>query len=943
MDDLDKELFGSAFKKNNTPSSVPKAQRDFDDEDPLKDLLSSGDEGTPVKRVQTKVLNKETPDPSRQQSKNKLISDLFGLNEKEEGTNPSGPSKAEDPGDWLGLKADPDIDNREQLDMKLDKYIPTNAKSHTLSKVSGKQDELLSGLGSRENSRFTNLPKTPPSFALDDSKQTPIQRKSGADIQEPKKSSSILSSFISDFDSKPAPFNESSKGQEITSGLENAKNSYSMPSISRESRRNTRKRGGDLADPLGLFSSSTTEQPNGTNSKETQGAVKEVEPSRSPAAKVSQIPSSDQVPNWLGGAGTQPVSSPSSHANVAKATVSQDDAGLESLEMRAGDAAAQQQKSLITALALKRQEDALLKLQAQQAALLASHEQQLGALVQRQVQRQQQMLLQQEQIQAHIQTLMMQPPPIPSITLPSTLWNIEESLQTNSDSQIIIDSSRNQTAKHLDVISELKNQVQRLEIENNDLRAHLESEKEKHKSSLADMENLFRKQLAAQEEAMIKQEKRHCSEIDAYEKEATSRISRLKDDHDESSRQQVQRMAQLHGEWLADLQRLGEFHQQAVEVLRSEQTSAIEHWKNLQLAEIAAGKEAHLNARLLETAVNHLQESSASITSIKDHLKREADSLHSDKHDDLLKQEAQLSALKDALEKQAAALDVERLSLLTLNRDLESRVLRQQQEVNEERRRFEAREKAWEREKLGAIDLLNQEKQHLEKLQLQAQTELNELAERKLTLTADVARLETTLHIQSTNANRNSQQAEQMVAEARSMLEAAHEAGTEVQKEREDIRALKNSLTAEQKRISVLEKEIQARERRLMEETVKAQSFKEEGVSALEEARRLERERTEHASDLAQRLLHLKEREDRLAEEKLAVTMEWKKIQETRENVVCSSCGQTATGNLSSYSSPKNIVDPLPLILKLEAEQGLDFISLDNSKYHTSFLESVSQ
>lgn len=78
-------------------------------------------------------------------------------------------------------------------------------------------------------------------------------------------------------------------------------------------------------------------------------------------------------------------------------------AGLANLETQAGEAATQQQKSLITALALKRQEDVLLKLQTQQAALLAQHEQQLGALVSRQVQRQQQMIRQQEQIQAHIQ------------------------------------------------------------------------------------------------------------------------------------------------------------------------------------------------------------------------------------------------------------------------------------------------------------------------------------------------------------------------------------------------------------------------------------------------------------------------------------------------------------------------------------------------------------
>lgn len=74
-------------------------------------------------------------------------------------------------------------------------------------------------------------------------------------------------------------------------------------------------------------------------------------------------------------------------------------------------------------------------------------------------------------------------------------------------------------------------------------------------------------------------------------------VALFQDEHNEASSQQTQRMAQLHGEWLADLQRLGEFHQQAIEVLRSEQTSAIEHWKDLQAAEKAAIKEASTHAR----------------------------------------------------------------------------------------------------------------------------------------------------------------------------------------------------------------------------------------------------------------------------------------------------------------------------------------------------------
>lgn len=56
-----------------------------------------------------------------------------------------------------------------------------------------------------------------------------------------------------------------------------------------------------------------------------------------------------------------------------------------------------------------------------------------------------------------------------------------------------------------------------------------------------------------------------------------------------------------------------------------------------------------------------------------------------------------------------------------------------------------------------------------------------------------------------------------MVAEARSTLEAAQEAGKEVQREREEIMALKSFINTEQKRLDNLEKEIQAREQRIEE------------------------------------------------------------------------------------------------------------------------------
>lgn len=66
------------------------------------------------------------------------------------------------------------------------------------------------------------------------------------------------------------------------------------------------------------------------------------------------------------------------------------------------------------------------------------------------------------------------------------------------------------------------------------------------------------------------------------------------------------------------------------------------------------------------------------------------------------------------MEKQAASLDTERSCLSVMTRDMESRLLRQQQEFDNQRHKFEEREKAWEKEKSGAIELLTQDKIHLE-------------------------------------------------------------------------------------------------------------------------------------------------------------------------------------------------------------------------------------
>lgn len=59
---------------------------------------------------------------------------------------------------------------------------------------------------------------------------------------------------------------------------------------------------------------------------------------------------------------------------------------------------------------------------------------------------------------------MVQPPPIPPITLPTMLWNIGESARHDSDSQGVMEPARIQMEKKLEIISDLKVNLQNVVI-----------------------------------------------------------------------------------------------------------------------------------------------------------------------------------------------------------------------------------------------------------------------------------------------------------------------------------------------------------------------------------------------------------------------------------------------------------------------------------------------
>jgi len=107
---------------------------------------------------------------------------------------------------------------------------------------------------------------------------------------------------------------------------------------------------------------------------------------------------------------------------------------------------------------------------------------------------------------------------------------------------------------------------------------------------------------------------------------------------------------------------------------------------------------------------------------------------------------------------------------------------------------------------------------------------------------------------------------QQFQAELQAGLEVAQEASRQAESEREKIRNQQRFLDEEQRRLKDFERDLTSRARELETLTQLAVATKEEGRRALEEARRIEKQRSEQTVDIQRQLVELRDREKRLAQ-----------------------------------------------------------------------------
>lgn len=113
--------------------------------------------------------------------------------------SPAVVNKTENPGDWLGLKAEPEIELNEAFDPKFEKNIPSMPKlQFSTSKRDSKEVDGLIALESRGRSKTGNITQLSSSVATP-GEMTAKALSNTRSVQDNKRTNAILSSFLTDF------------------------------------------------------------------------------------------------------------------------------------------------------------------------------------------------------------------------------------------------------------------------------------------------------------------------------------------------------------------------------------------------------------------------------------------------------------------------------------------------------------------------------------------------------------------------------------------------------------------------------------------------------------------------------------------------------------------------------------------------------------------------
>ncbi|KAI4471527.1 fas-binding factor 1 [Holotrichia oblita] len=873
----------------------------FDLDDPLGDLLSDGSNDSFFEEPKTALAKRSslTKTPEK-----KSVSELFGIEKSE---IKSSDSKT----NWLGLG--------DESKKTMEKPQIHSSPKKIEKKISFEDDNILDNLGldtkpeskkdagSRKQSLVESILKPPTSssgiddknFTFDDIlKGSKFSRKMektpAAPLKATKNPEELTVTAQAPFPMGTAGQREGRRPHPIQSGFTDILGILSSePSKEpvKESRRSTPSSPMKKSE---LKTSVTKPNLSMTDSDTVQTEILFQAPANR-EIKTKSAPNISTLPNWLDGGSTTIESNKSEmtvtdhteskstvHQNkdpvvsetvlqadnpqtfkidanspipdnfLLQSLINQQKLATQDMEYQHTTVAMQHQNSqLIMALQLKKYEENLANMQKKQQELLSKQEKQFNCLLERQFAKQQMMennmRLQQERLNSHMQVLLSQTSM--GDTSLENVEKIDELKKTTSDENVKL-------------------------VEN-----LLTSVKQRSQEEKFLLDESYKKQISTLEQTMESIENRLKSEIDYLHTSYLDKFEQLKQNHEEEVqkyKQKIEEMAVLQSN---EIKSLRENHDKIIEEIKYEYNTLIENIKQTKQSETQLFQNSAEYSHKLDTNLQLLDTNSKLLIGVREKVNADYSILSVAREESLRAKEEEIKLMKESLEKVRASAEVERSQLLALVRALETKLTEQTQNAREERWTMQqaaatlaARSAALDRESEFNRASIEREREQLktlkETLLAEQESKTLQLTEEKLAISAERSRLETsTKLLQNYDAQRARAEIDAAIEVAQKAAELTDIERKNLQRMQCDVETMKRSLLDREHKLAMKEKDLEML-------TQIAEKKSKDGEQAIVQANATQRDYNERLKDIQNQLVSLTNREKRLAEEKIALSKE---------------------------------------------------------------------
>ncbi|XP_071050187.1 fas-binding factor 1 homolog [Onthophagus taurus] len=819
---------------------------DFDLDDPLGDLLSDGSNDS---FFDPKPKKSSNPPPEK-----KTVKDLFNLDKNE-------PKKSElkKSDDWLGL-------SEPKKPLERVQNSPTRLKQTKKISFEDDNDDVLSSLGleKKKEEKQINLMES---------------------ILGKKEEKSTLKGDSFGFSSLDAP--RRSRQQQPSRNLD------PLGLLSIENKLESAKK---IEKPSPKRSLGSIE---GTSSTEILFPVQ-----KQRDLKTKSAPNISELPNWLENKEKEPIKSHKSDSVLIQSNNQETEIEVDKKHEEIKDSKPttplqksnldfnqennpfypqfeyqtaaitmkQQESQILMALQIKKYDENLVQLQRKQQELLNKQEQQFNDLLEKQYIKQQiienNLKLQQEKINNHIQTMLSQP--------------FKHDFRGENE----VDNTK-------------KNEE---ETKNEQINEIVKSIKDRSREEMFLLEESYKKQISTLEQTMDSIENRLKSEITNLNEAHQRKCEELNNEHESELKRykgKLEEIVQIHNE---EIKNLRDNHNRIIEEIKYEYQTMIDNIKQNKQTEQILFQNASDYSEKLNNNIKLLNSTSTVLFEVKNKVDYDFNVVNQAKEETLKAKEKEIELMKEALEKSRESTELERSQLLALIRNLEIKIAEQSQNEREERWAlqqataiFTARSKALDRETEYNRTALEREREEIKTLKdtlLGEQEKLIlQLTEERLALATERKRFETQSKL---SQNYDSQKGK---AELEAAIQVAKEAAEMTDRERDvlykqqaELESLKRVVIDREKKVSFKEKDLEGKIKETLRKSI-------EGEKAIEDAKTLERNVNNRMREIQMQLNALAGREKKLADEKIAMSKERLKLNNELSRVKkCSLCSAGELG-----------------------------------------------